>query len=84
MTHPGSANSREKMTSRGTWAFIVFALVAAYLLATQHRAHLSGLLYYLPYLALLACPLMHLFHHRGHGHGHGRTADASRTDDERR
>jgi hypothetical protein len=25
---------------------------------------------WLPYLILLACPLMHLFMHHGHGHGH--------------
>jgi hypothetical protein len=24
---------------------------------------------FLPFLLLAACPLMHLFHHRGHGHG---------------
>ncbi|MBI3068611.1 MAG: DUF2933 domain-containing protein [Betaproteobacteria bacterium] len=39
-----------------------------------HRAHLSELLYYLPYLLLLACPLPHLFMHRGRG-GHGRNHD---------
>lgn len=53
----------------GRWVFIGFALVAAYFLFTEHRAHLLG---FLPYLFLLACPLMHLFHHHGgHGHGHG-------------
>lgn len=34
---------------------------------TEHRAHVFG---FLPYLLILACPLMHLFH-GGHG-GHGR------------
>jgi len=33
--------------------------------------HLSGLIGWLPYLILLACPLMHLFMHGGHGHGGG-------------
>ncbi|MBN0091486.1 DUF2933 domain-containing protein, partial [Pseudomonas aeruginosa] len=28
--------------------------------------HVAG---YLPFLLLAACPLMHLFMHRGHGHG---------------
>lgn len=42
------------------------ATVAAFYLITEHQAHLYGLL---PYLALLVCPLMHLFMHRGH-HGH--------------
>ncbi len=42
--------------------------VAGWFLWTEHRAHLLGAL---PYLLLLACPLMHVFMHRGH-HGHGR------------
>ena len=49
---------------------LAFIAVAAYFLVTEHRAHLSGLLYYLPFLLLLTCPLMHLFMHGGHG-GHG-------------
>ena len=52
------------------WVFVGFAAVAAYFLITEHKAHLSGLLYYLPFLLLLACPLLHLFHHGGPG-GHG-------------
>ncbi|MBC7860832.1 MAG: DUF2933 domain-containing protein [Burkholderiaceae bacterium] len=51
----------------GRWVFWGFALVAAYFLFTEHRAHLFGVL---PYLLVLACPLMHLFHRHG-GHGHG-------------
>lgn len=50
--------------SRGKWVLIGFLLVAMFFLWTEHRAHLLGIL---PYLLLLACPLMHLFHH-GHGH----------------
>jgi len=46
------------------------------LLAFEHRMHLSGLLGWLPYLILLACPLMHLFMHGGHGHG----ADSDKPD----
>jgi hypothetical protein len=45
-----------------------FLAIAAFFLLTEHRAHLLGIL---PFLLLLACPLMHLFHHAGHGgHGH--------------
>ena len=55
---------------RAGWVFAGFIAIAAYFLITEHRAHLSGLLYYLPFLLLLACPLMHVFMHRGHG-GHG-------------
>jgi hypothetical protein len=48
--------------------FAGFAIVAGTLLFTEHRAHVLGLLVWLP---LLACPLMHLFMHRGHHHHHG-------------
>jgi hypothetical protein len=51
------------------WILIGFLLVAANFLITEHRAHLGGVLNYLPLLLLLACPLMHLFMHHDHG-GH--------------
>ena len=47
---------------------IGFLIVAGFFLATEHRAHLFGIL---PWLLLLACPLMHLFMHHGHGGHHG-------------
>jgi hypothetical protein len=37
------------------------------LLFSEHRAHFLGIL---PYLFLLACPLMHFFMHGGHGSHH--------------
>jgi hypothetical protein len=52
---------------RTTWVFAAFGVIAAFFLATEHRAHLFGLL---PYVLLLACPLLHLFSHGRHG-GHG-------------
>jgi hypothetical protein len=42
-----------------------FLAVALFFLLTEHTAHVMGAL---PYLLVLACPLMHLFHHRRHGH----------------
>lgn len=51
----------------GRWVFWGFVLVAGFFLVTEHRAHLFGAL---PYLLLLACPLMHLFHGRGGHHHH--------------
>ena len=54
---------------RGKWVFLGFAAIALFFLWTEHRAHLLGVL---PYLLVLSCPLMHLFHH-GHGH-HGGAA----------
>jgi hypothetical protein len=50
------------------WGFLGFTVVAAFFLFSEHRAHFLGAL---PYLLLLACPLMHLFMHHGHGSGTG-------------
>ena len=47
-------------------ALAVFGAAAAYLLWTEHRAHVIEAL---PWVVLLACPLMHLFMHSDH-HGH--------------
>lgn len=52
----------ERQAKRAKIAWMVFAIVAAFYLWTEHRAHLFGAL---PYLLLLACPLMHLFMHHG-------------------
>lgn len=49
------------------WILVAFLAIAAFYLFTEHRAHLFGAL---PFLLLLACPLMHLFMHHGHdAHG---------------
>jgi len=62
--HEGSGKSR----SVGNYVLIGFALIAGYFLVMEHQAHVFNAL---PYLLLLACPLLHLFHgHGGHG-GHG-------------
>ena len=53
--------------SKANLALIGFALIAAFFLLTEHTAHVLGIL---PYLLLLACPLLHFFGHGGHG-GHG-------------
>jgi hypothetical protein len=44
-----------------------FLLIGLFFLLSEHRAHLFGVL---PYLLILACPLMHFFMHRGHGGHH--------------
>ncbi len=51
-------------------AFGVAALVGGYLVF-WHGAHLAAAL---PFLVIAACPLMHIFMHRGHGHQHGQDA----------
>ncbi len=52
--------------SRGRWVFYGFLALAGVLLLTEHRAHLLG---FLPFLILLACPLLHYFMHGNHAHG---------------
>ena len=53
--------------SRGAIALVGFGAMAAFFMFSGHRAHFLGAL---PYVLLLACPLMHLFMHHGH-HGAG-------------
>ena len=43
-----------RQLSRGRWVFYGFLAIAGFLLFTEHRAHVLGIL---PYLFLLACPL---------------------------
>lgn len=57
---------QERLTRRFAWGWWFFAAVALFYLLSEHRAHFFGVL---PYLLLLACPLMHFFMHGGHGHG---------------
>ena len=70
MNHDHSQDGSE---SKGFWSsryaigLLVMGAVAAYFLLSEHRAHFFGAL---PFLLLLACPLMHVFMHHGHG-GHG-------------
>ncbi|WP_019501318.1 DUF2933 domain-containing protein [Pseudanabaena sp. PCC 6802] len=52
-------------------ALYFFLGIIAFFLITEHFAHLIPVL---PWLFLLACPLMHLFMHGGHG-GHGGGSD---------
>lgn len=63
--------------SRSGMAFLGFLVVAGFFLLTEHTAHVFGAL---PFLFLLACPLLHLFMHGGghgnHGNGNGETSNA--------
>ncbi|OQW47483.1 MAG: hypothetical protein A4S09_15290 [Proteobacteria bacterium SG_bin7] len=45
----------------GKWGAIV---IIVYYLLTEHQAHVVA---FLPYLILLACPLIHIFMHGSHG-----------------
>lgn len=62
---------------RGEVVLAGFAVVAAYFLWTEHRAHV---IQFLPWAFLALCPLMHLFMHGGHaqgGHGSDREGDGN-------
>ncbi len=57
---------RSFLLSSDGLVLIAFLAIGGAYLWMEHRAHLLGVLVWLP---LLACPLMHLFMHHGHG-GH--------------
>jgi hypothetical protein len=62
---PRTPQSRKPMIV----ALLMVALIVVFYLLREHWGHVAGLW---PYLLLLACPVMHLFH--GHGaHGHHAT-----------
>jgi hypothetical protein len=46
----------------GMGVLAVLLAAAGYFFWSEHQIHLAGLL---PYLLLLACPLMHLWHRHG-------------------
>ena len=64
--------------SRMGLVMVGFLAIALFFLLTEHRAHVFGVL---PWLLILACPLMHLFMHRGHRHG-GRHRHGSQKPDQ--
>ena len=68
------------LRSRAGLALIGFLIIGGALLFTEHRAHVLGVLIWLP---LLACPLIHLFMHGGHG-GHGGHGSGSGSNREER
>jgi hypothetical protein len=47
------------------WLVLGLAVMAGSYFAIWHGAHVAALL---PFLIVLACPLMHLLGHGGHGH----------------
>lgn len=63
MNDQKTRDTQHKKTNLVMWVFLGFI---AYLLITEHWAHIVP---YLPWLILLACPLLHIFMHGGHNHG---------------
>lgn len=73
---PSNPSDRPQLYRSLRSAAVMAALIAAFFLLREHWAHVAG---YWPYLLLMACPLMHLFHgHGGHGRhlGQGSAADS--------
>lgn len=63
----------EKLKFKANWVLVGFLAIAGFFLIAEHKAHV---LPFFPFSLLLACPLMHVFMHRGHGdddkhHRHG-------------
>jgi hypothetical protein len=65
-TRGDASPSGKFLTSPSGLVLIGFLAIAGVYLWMEHRAHLLGVLVWLP---LLLCPLMHFFMHHGHG-GH--------------
>ena len=55
------------------WVVLVLGALGIGLLVVSHWVHALGLL---PYVVLLACPLMHIVHRRHGGHRHHAPAPA--------
>ena len=66
--------------SRSAFLLFVVLAVAGLYLVIEHSTHVLGVL---PYVVLLACPLMH-FLHRGHRGGHGGHGETPPIDKEAR
>ena len=60
----GDTTQRGFLASPAGIVLLGFLIIGGALLFTEHRAHVLGVLVWMP---LLLCPLMHLFMHRGHG-----------------
>lgn len=76
--HTPTTSSGPTQPVRALWvAAAMTALIGAFFLLRGHWGHVAG---YWPYLLLLACPVMHLFHgHGGHGHHAHRDAVTGRS-----
>jgi len=54
--------------TRGGVALVGFVAIAGFFLLTEHTAHVFGVL---PYVLILACPVLHFFMHSHHDKGGG-------------
>ena len=59
---------KENWFKRHKWlTFVVLGIIVFFLIA-EHRQHILFVLPYLPFLIILACPLLHIFMHGKHKH----------------
>ncbi|HCU47746.1 TPA: hypothetical protein DIC39_01650 [Patescibacteria group bacterium] len=56
--------SATRTLQRSHWIVICILAIAVILLIASYWINIFGIL---PYLFILACPLVHLFMHKGHG-----------------
>lgn len=63
MADHSSPPAGRPLVSRTGLAALAFLVIAGFFLVSEHRAHVLGVL---PFLLLLACPLLHFLHHGGH------------------
>jgi hypothetical protein len=70
-----SRNHRSWWRTPAGLMFLALLVAAMAFWATGHRAHIMVVV---PYLVLMACPLMHLFHHRKHQGRYGHDAGDER------
>ncbi len=69
MTTPHGTDSKLRLPKIPWWlGAVLFAGIAVFFLWEEHEAHILGAL---PWLLVLACPLIHLLMHGRHGHGRG-------------
>jgi hypothetical protein len=64
---PAHAHNEGWLLSRTGLVTLGALAIMGFLVYTGHSAHLLG---FLPYVLILACPLMHIFMHGGHHHHH--------------
>ncbi|MBA4208234.1 MAG: hypothetical protein C0454_01745 [Parvibaculum sp.] len=76
---PSNDDQSPRRVSAPTIALWGFMAIGAFYLIAEHRAHLLG---WLPWLIILACPLLHIFMHGRHGghdhHGEGSSSETSK------
>ena len=79
MEHNDSDDRAGFFASRANLVLLGFLAIGGYFLVTEHWAHIVP---FLPWLFLLACPLMHFFMHGGRSrHGGGGDSGGSASGD---